>query len=866
MPSLSSQRLALYLLLLVGMTSVGRAEVLMEARIGFDRNYRPGLWTPVYVTLSNQDAADGRPATDIEGKVRLTVEDVRGNAFQIERTVDLPANSQKGLTLYAKFAENERATRLQLIRGNGTEAAGLMLTGDNSPTATRLVPLDAGGDPLVLVVQPPAAGQDVVLPRGEILRTIERRIPAAAFPDRWAGLQGVDLVIIGGWSTGMMSDEQLSALRKYVSTGGRLVLVGGTASLGIGEAPIKDLLPADILGATEYQAILGTRGAEAVLLTDVRLKDGAIVLRHATLADGGEHPLAIYREFGLGEVYLWTFDGAFRGDLIPILLTALRHNRVEMFERGWRHALRPALTPDALLADAGQPPNIILIVLLLAAYYLAVGPINFRYLYRRQKLEWAWVTIPAIVLVFSLGIYVVGILTMGRDTLQLEFALVQAEVGQSDAREIAYSALFSPKMDDRFVRPTGSLEALVSDGAGTTWTNAGLSGISGPLERQAFEMRLAQTARNLTSQATSSLGGLGGSAAPVRIGQDFPLMELPDLPTPQWVWTVVEATGPARLADATGGPGLVGSVTHRGSRLSGSLTNASPNRILNAEVRITLAEEIPSDQMPGRRVVYPLGDLEPGESFDFDGIVPAVSSEPPFANRPAAQADARSRFLKEVGNMLLIQEGLLEFPRGKAMLYGELERPNHQAVKFDGRGIAVTSLALLVAEIPLVPAPARTTSLPSNGIAIYPTLIKTEPGSLEPSLNESGQLGVESSEIVFHAESPFAPGAANAIDARLMPLMLHSGPVGFDYSLEYYDFRLTRWAVIASSSAAGGAIQPEGFFPAGSPVGVLRLRTRRSGPASSNPMAMRSGNMAAIDIPATSAEFTRAAGSAAGGN
>ena len=57
------------------------------------------------------------------------------------------------------------------------------------------------------------------------------------------------------------------------------------------------------------------------------------------------------------------------------------------------------------------------LIVLLFGYILLVGPVNYLVLRRLDRREWAWVTVPVLILVFTVGSFGIGGLLRGSDVI-----------------------------------------------------------------------------------------------------------------------------------------------------------------------------------------------------------------------------------------------------------------------------------------------------------------------------------------------------------------------------------------------------------------------------------------------------------------
>jgi hypothetical protein len=122
----------------------------------------------------------------------------------------------------------------------------------------------------------------------------------------------------------------------------------------------------------------------------------------------------------------------------------------------WRRLL-PARTAggltfsdDSMLVNAvSQLPTLALppitgLLALLIAYIVLIGPVNYLILKRLDKREWAWVTMPILIVVFAAGAYAYGAALRGSDVIVNEIAIVRGAPGATEGSAQAYLGVFSP--------------------------------------------------------------------------------------------------------------------------------------------------------------------------------------------------------------------------------------------------------------------------------------------------------------------------------------------------------------------------------------------------------------------------------------
>ena len=100
------------------------------------------------------------------------------------------------------------------------------------------------------------------------------------------------------------------------------------------------------------------------------------------------------------------------------------------------------------------------VLVLLFGYIVLVGPMNYLVLRRFDKREWAWFTVPALIVVFTAGSFAIGGLLRGSEVIVHEVAIVRGAPGTDSAVAQSYLGVFSPTRGSYQVRVPG--DALLS--------------------------------------------------------------------------------------------------------------------------------------------------------------------------------------------------------------------------------------------------------------------------------------------------------------------------------------------------------------------------------------------------------------------
>jgi hypothetical protein len=407
--------------------------ITLDARAGFDGYYKDTRWVPVRVTVAN----DG---PDAAGTLEVRVSRTNNAELVIAQPVELPTQSRREIFLYVPTEGFLSSLVVRLMAGRdelAQDAVRLVQVGSSD----LLYGVLAGSSSAygVLGDVDPLSGTAFVaeLELGDL--------PRASFA--WHSL---DVLVVSDVDTGALTPEQRASLEGWVAAGGRLLVAGGPTwqktAAGLGQ--ILPLVPtgtqtvSDLAPLAAFAAAGVPQGA-SVVATGTLAPDAVV------LASAGDTPLLAARRSGFGQVVFLAADPAFD----PLggwdgLEGYFRNILTGTSERpSWASGLRNWYAArDALNALPGLSyPSTLQICGFLGVYLIAVGPVNYLVLRRLKRRELAWLTIPAIVLLFSLGAYLTGYQLRGSSAILHRLAVVQVWPGAEYAQVDGMLGVFSPQ-------------------------------------------------------------------------------------------------------------------------------------------------------------------------------------------------------------------------------------------------------------------------------------------------------------------------------------------------------------------------------------------------------------------------------------
>ena len=422
-------------------------ELVLTASAGFQGFYKDGHWLPVRVVLENSGAL-------LEGEVVAQVADTGQESTPFTYPILLPPVSRKEITVYVFPTSYASTLRVSFVSAGDTKAEVRLALNRLNPSDNLIG---------VLAANPSAYNVFSLLdPINGTASVVELNIDD--LPERVQGLAALDTLIFSGVDTGTLTEKQRSALTEWTAWGGRLIITGGPdwqeTVFGLQTTGLLPLTPDNTLTldndslqealdqinhfSGDGQAI--EPGTAGMLVSTGSLSSQAEVL--ANLPAINDLPLIIRQSYGSGQVVYITFD--------PSLPPFRNWNGAESFYRNL--ATSPISEPSwkngfidwSMAQQAAQSlpslglPSILLICGFLFIYVATIGPANYLLLRVLKRRELGWITIPILVVSFSILVFLTGSLSRGQKPVLHRLAIVQSWQGAAQARVDGVMGLYSP--------------------------------------------------------------------------------------------------------------------------------------------------------------------------------------------------------------------------------------------------------------------------------------------------------------------------------------------------------------------------------------------------------------------------------------
>jgi hypothetical protein len=401
----------------------------MSARVLLQGHARLGSWIAIEVRLQNNGPA-------VTGELRLQGGTQGGTRYAI--AVDLPSPSDKTWVLHAQPPSFGQQLEVVLASGSTVIARQKVAVTIHDPS--QLV---------VGVVADNSAG----IVGSLSLPAVQNRQPAIVVPLKVADLparieawSALDRLVWQDVDASTLAPQQLAAMRGWLALGGRLLIVGGTGGIGaLGGFP-DDILPYRPTATLDVapdslSSLLGTIPKDA---TDVPAMAGELARGHA-LATSGDRAVAAETTYGSGAVTVVGID--------PTVGWIGNSNAVRSF---WPNLIPPRSGGSVRISDDSQIvtavsnlPSLALpptggLLLLLVGYIALIGPLNYLVLRRLDRREWAWFTMPLLIVAFAVGAYAFGSALRGSSIIVNEVGIVRGAPDATEGSAQVYLGVFSP--------------------------------------------------------------------------------------------------------------------------------------------------------------------------------------------------------------------------------------------------------------------------------------------------------------------------------------------------------------------------------------------------------------------------------------
>ena len=473
---------------------------------GWDGYYRPMEWMPVEIGIGS-DLKE-----PFAGSFTVSARQDALNTLNIVHTFVLTPDVPLTLPLVTKFAAWAEGCDLTIRDQRGRRRWQQKINMLDFSITNRLLRMVQEEDLLIGLVGQGQFGL-LRLPRETACMSyrgpgkvcLGAKVPRG-MPWDWTGFVSLDLLVLYDPDWALLRQQQMQAIREWVSNGGTLLLVLGQRPLPP-DSPLREILPFDIgeprqmeipsaaleewgLNSSETETVTAwplTAKPKATLIKTVETSE-AECLYGLGVAGFGRVAVLSFNPVQLGAnqsghtAAFWTRHiAACIGDrpapsedpgpvrsprdpnpvgygrtIVPAEEESQADDEVSGQRNRYNNRYRISVAQDAsnrvmeYLYQLRQmrPLSIWWVILTLSTLAVLLGPVDYLLLKRLDKLPYTWLTSTGWIVIFTVGAYY-GVQWLRSGTMELRVVSVLDGVADSnDAWATCYAGLFAPRSDD----------------------------------------------------------------------------------------------------------------------------------------------------------------------------------------------------------------------------------------------------------------------------------------------------------------------------------------------------------------------------------------------------------------------------------
>jgi type II secretory pathway pseudopilin PulG len=376
-------------------------DIQLSFSVGYNGYFRKGQWTPVRITATNNGG-------NLDGEVRVRTGTTGGLAETTYRTpIDLPRGARKQIFLYVSLENYTGRVQVEVV-DNAGHIAGRETVNVRSAAQDDIL--------YAVVTESPFGAADLSALWPGTGTAVQVRWQLDEIPTLADALAGLDVLMFHDVDTGALTAEQFAAITGWLRMGGHLIVAGGEAWQRT-TAGLESVLPVTLKGTVPVDS-LAALAADYLRLPVEPLESETTATNNTprpsarVLVSAGGVPLIVRDHYGAGVVDFVAVDPNSEPlrswQQVEYLWYALvasvgqQPSWSDEFD-DWSMAREATLTTSNTVL-----PTFLQLCGFLTLYIVLIGPVNYLILKRLNRREWAWFSIPLLIVIFSVLAYSVG--------------------------------------------------------------------------------------------------------------------------------------------------------------------------------------------------------------------------------------------------------------------------------------------------------------------------------------------------------------------------------------------------------------------------------------------------------------------------
>lgn len=436
--------------------------IKIDAQVGFDKSYKPGYVTPIFITMENN-------SKDIEGEIQIEIPNDEGygaNTVTLYAIgINHPKNTVKKYVMNIPLPSSLLNVKLKVVEGKKVLLEKYVRIDRRIPDNTMFVGLlSDDGDSLNYLNG--FTFNNMSISYGTKIVKLNEEI----FPSSLDVMENFNMIIINNFDTSKLNDEQYQVLKKWVEQGGYLVI--GTGPSGVKTLSIfkDDFITGDRGG---FLKVSGKALGAAVNddydmpldIMELRIKNGESVVSQdgipfiQKLDKGNGRVLLLSFDMGIEPISSWKLNKYFMESIFqknsPAFFSGPQFERY-LQNRGYDYSIENALKniPELPL------PNYNSIMIIFIIYIILVAPVSYMVLKKRDKRELMWGVVPILSVIFAALVYIAGFGTRLTEPILNTISIFYADE-DSIVESKSFGGIFTPNktnlkvegIDDITIKP-----------------------------------------------------------------------------------------------------------------------------------------------------------------------------------------------------------------------------------------------------------------------------------------------------------------------------------------------------------------------------------------------------------------------------
>ncbi|NEW05232.1 hypothetical protein GK047_04255 [Paenibacillus sp. SYP-B3998] len=401
--------LAQVLPLSTGLAYAEQATIEIQSEVGFGAsNVKQGSVAPATITLKNTGAS-------VSGDLVIQIGNPDGKDFSYAQHVELPQGSTKVIKMsLPSYAYSKDNNSLSFYENSVQSGKKLSLLGNTyleaffmSKDIVQVGVLAPDVDTLNFLALLSQFGKKV-----NVLHLKQPDISESAM-----GLDMLDVLVLNDFASDTLTHKQVEAIQVWTKRGGTLIL-GGGAGYAKTAAPFAKDAPVVYQGTLSVQELpemAKTGEKELKLSQPFTISQGQLTQGAESLIVEDDLPIYARKAYGMGFIVYVAYDlslnpiASWNGN--PRLWERMLASPLDTASAITGNQMRYGTDPYWEMARALeyfptlQSPKLAGLAWVLLLYAVTVAPLLYFILRRLDRREWAWVLIPLLSLVTSIGIF-----------------------------------------------------------------------------------------------------------------------------------------------------------------------------------------------------------------------------------------------------------------------------------------------------------------------------------------------------------------------------------------------------------------------------------------------------------------------------